>query len=363
MVQKFKQIHFMFYASLIFLIFPLIASLTGDAPIWMLGLVGLFLVAYFTVLISENQVWIWLAWIFMLVYIFIGSTSINTSYAWFTFFLSNVQIYRLRISSWRSPFLVTFLLLQIAILGTVFAIGVPTEYSLFAGIIFIFVDLLTFSLVRGRILDEMKEEQALQNSRINLLLAENERNRIGQDLHDSLGHTFAMLSVKSELAQQLLQMEAYPQAEKELAEIHQISKDSMQEVRKIVENLKKRTLASELETVVEMLALAHVETSVDNQLDHASLAPQLESTLAMILLELATNTIRHAEARQVTIQLLADERGLHLDFTDDGRGFKALTGKELHTIRDRMEPMRGRLEIVKRAHPTWIRVELPYQEG
>ncbi|MBU5894825.1 hypothetical protein JVW19_22895, partial [Vibrio cholerae O1] len=76
--------------------------------------------------------------------------------------------------------------------------------------------------------------QAKQNAQINLLLAENERNRIGQDLHDSLGHTFAMLSVKTDLALQLFQMEAYPQVEKELKEIHQISKDSMNEVRTIV---------------------------------------------------------------------------------------------------------------------------------
>ena len=62
-------------------------------------------------------------------------------------------------------------------------------------------------------------------SQINLLLAENERSRIGQDLHDSLGHTFAMLSVKTDLALQLFQMEAYPQVEKELREIQQISKN------------------------------------------------------------------------------------------------------------------------------------------
>ena len=47
-----------------------------------------------------------------------------------------------------------------------------------------------------------------------------------------------MLSVKTDLALQLFQMEAYPQVEKELKEIHQISKDSMNEVRTIVENLK-----------------------------------------------------------------------------------------------------------------------------
>ncbi len=44
-----------------------------------------------------------------------------------------------------------------------------------------------------------------------IFLAENERNRIGQDLHDSLGHTFAMLSVKTDLPSPTFQMQAYPQ--------------------------------------------------------------------------------------------------------------------------------------------------------
>ena len=132
------------------------------------------------------------------------------------------------------------------------------------------------------------------------MLAENERSRIGQDLHDSLGHTFAMLSVKTDLALQLFQMEAYPQVEKELKEIHQISKDSMNEVRTIVENLKSRTLASELETVKKMLEIAGIEVEVDNQLDKASLTKDVESTAAMVLLELATNIIKHASAEKLS---------------------------------------------------------------
>ena len=37
------------------------------------------------------------------------------------------------------------------------------------------------------------------------MLAENERNRIGQDLHDSIGHTFVMLKLKAELAEKYLE--------------------------------------------------------------------------------------------------------------------------------------------------------------
>ena len=119
--------------------------------------------------------------------------------------------------------------------------SVETEAVAFELGILTFVDLMTLGLVRIRIVEDLKEAQAKQNAQINLLLAENERSRIGQDLHDSLGHTFAMLSVKTDLALQLFQMEAYPQVEKELREIQQISKESMREVRTIVENLKCRT--------------------------------------------------------------------------------------------------------------------------
>ena len=155
---------------------------------------------------------------------------------------------------------------------------------------------MTFSLVWIRIVEDLKEAQAKQNAQINLLLAENERSCICQDLNDSLGHSFAMLSVKTDLALQLFQMEAYPQVEKELKEIHQISKDSMNEVRTIVENLKSRTLASELETIKKMLEIAGIEVQVDKHLDKASLAQDVESTATMILLELATNIIKHAQA-------------------------------------------------------------------
>ena len=83
-------------------------------------------------------------------------------------------------------------------------------------------------------------------------------------MHDSLGHTFAMLSVKTDLALQLFQMEAYPQVEKELKEIQQISKDSMNEVRTIVENLKVTDLCIRTRNCEKMLEIAGIEVQVDN---------------------------------------------------------------------------------------------------
>ena len=43
-----------------------------------------------------------------------------------------------------------------------------------------------------------------KNKYINVLIAQQERNRISQDLHDTLGHVFASLTLKSELAVKLI---------------------------------------------------------------------------------------------------------------------------------------------------------------
>ena len=114
---------------------------------------------------------------------------------------------------------------------------VEVEFLVYLLGIITFIDVMTFGLVRIRIVEDLKEAQAKQNAQINLLLAEMNAVVSVRICMIALGHTFAMLSVKTDLALQLFQMEAYPQVEKELREIQQISKESMHEVRTIVEIL------------------------------------------------------------------------------------------------------------------------------
>ncbi len=199
-------------------------------------------------------------------------------------------------------------------------------------------------------------------AQLNLFLAENKRNRIGRDLHDSLGHTFAMLSLKTELAQQLLKMSQYEQAGKELAEVHDISKQSMADVRRIIDNLKSRTLHEELITIQTMLEMSDVRVHLDNQLNIASISPSMQSSITMILLELATNIIKHAQAKHCIIYLISDARNLILDVEDDRIGFEEITGKELHSIRERLTILSGNVEILNHRKPTKIQVVIAIEE-
>ena len=363
MFERLKSIHYMFWASLIFMVFPIVPVVTGELPSWHLLIDILFILAYLGVLTTKSQRLSWLCWIIMLAYVAGYTAFVAVNYIWFFFFLSNLLTYHFGVRSFNSLHVRTFLLTQVLVVGQLVIFQeIGVEFLVFLLGIITFVDLMTFGLVRIRIVEDLKEAQAKQNAQINLLIAEHERSRIGQDLHDSLGHTFAMLSVKTDLALQLFQMEAYPQVEKELKEIHQISKDSMNEVRTIVENLKSRTLASELETVKKMLEIAGIEVQIENQLDKASLTQDVESTAAMILLELATNIIKHASAEKAYLKLERTDQELLLTVRDDGKGFATVKGNELHTVRDRVVAFSGQVELVSLKHPTEVRVHLPYKE-
>ena len=363
MLERLKSIDYMYWASLIFMVFPIVPVVTGELPSWHLLIDILFVVAYLGVLTTKSQRLSWLFWIIMLAYVAGYTAFVGVNYIWFFFFLANLLIYHFGVRSFNSLHVRTFLLAQVLVVGQLLIFQeIEVEFLVYLFGILTFVDLMTFGLVRIRIVEDLKEAQTRQNAQINLLLAENERSRIGQDLHDSLGHTFAMLSVKTDLALQLFQMEAYPQVEKELKEIQQISKESMREVRTIVENLKSRTLTSELETVKKMLEIAGIEMETDNQLDTASLTQELESTASMILLELVTNIIKHAQASKAYLKLERTEKELILTVSDDGCGFAFIKGDELHTVRDRVLPFSGEVRVISQKQPTEVQVRLPYKE-
>ena len=363
MLERLKSIDYMYWASLIFMVFPIVPVVTGELPSWHLLIDILFVLAYLGALTTKSQRLSWLCWVIMLAYVAGNTAFVGVNYIWFFFFLANLLIYHFGVRSFNSLHVRTFLLAQFLVVGQLLIFQeVEVEFLVYLLGIITFIDLMTFGLVRIRIVEDLKEAQAKQNAQINLLLAENERSRIGQDLHDSLGHTFAMISVKTDLALQLFQIQAYSQVEKELREIQQISKESMREVRTIVENLKSRTLTSELETVKKMLEIAGIEVEIANQLDTASLTQELESTASMILLELVTNIIKHAQASKAYLKLERTEKELILTVSDDGCGFASIKGDEFHTVRDRVLPFSGEVSVISQKHPTEVQVRLPYKE-
>ena len=354
MFRTYQKNDFAYFVSLIFLVFPVLGVLGGYYPVWTLVLTGLFTIAYLLMVYLKKAYskWIPFLWFYTLAYIIFMSITFQGGMMWFVFFNVNLLVWRFEdsISSYRFlSFLATLLILT----SSSFLLTDDLGTHLMSMAILLFS--LGMYYFQNRIRQERKMEEA--NRTINILSAENERNRIGRDLHDTLGHTFAMMSLKTELALKQMDKEQYDAARKNLEELNQISRDSMYEVREIVNKLKYRTVAEELLELERLFDLSDIVLTVDSSLDLDSLSPVSQSTLSMVLRELANNVIKHSQADSCQIRL-SRNRGIILEFEDDGCGFKEVTGQELHSIRERLSLVDGDLEILSQSHPTIIRVHL-----
>ena len=354
MFRTYQKNDFAYFVSLIFLVFPVLGVFGGYFPVWTIVLSGLFTIAYLLMVYLKKAYskWIPFLWFYTLAYIIFMTLTFQGGMMWFIFFNVNLLVWRFEdsISSYRFlSFLATLLILT----SSSFLLTDDLGTHLMSMAILLFS--LGMYYFQNRIRQERKMEEA--NRTINILSAENERNRIGRDLHDTLGHTFAMMSLKTELALKQMDKEQYEAARKNLEELNQISRDSMYEVREIVNKLKYRTVAEELLELERLFDLSDIVLTVDSSLDLDSLSPVSQSTLSMVLRELANNVIKHSQADSCQIRL-SRNRGIILEFEDDGCGFKEVTGQELHSIRERLSLVDGDLEILSQSHPTIIRVHL-----
>ena len=354
MFRTYQKNDFAYFVSLIFLVFPVLGVFGGYFPVWTIVLTGLFTIAYLLMVYLKKAYskWIPFLWFYTLAYIIFMTLTFQGGMMWFVFFNVNLLVWRFEdsVSSYRFlSFLATLLILT----SSSFLLTDDLSTHLMSMAILLFS--LGMYYYQNRIRQERKMEE--QNRTINILSAENERNRIGRDLHDTLGHTFAMMSLKTELALKQMDKEQYDAARKNLEELNQISRDSMYEVREIVNKLKYRTVAEELLELERLFDLSDIVLTVDSSLDLDSLSPVSQSTLSMVLRELANNVIKHSQADSCQIRLSCN-RGIILEFEDDGCGFKEVTGQELHSIRERLSLVDGDLEILSQSHPTIIRVHL-----
>ncbi|MBS6655125.1 MAG: sensor histidine kinase [Streptococcus sp.] len=354
MFRTYQKNDFAYFVSLIFLVFPVLGVFGGYFPVWTIVLTGLFTIAYLLMVYLKKAYskWIPFLWFYTLAYIIFMTLTFQGGMMWFVFFNVNLLVWRFEdsVSSYRFlSFLATLLILT----SSSFLLTDDLSTHLMSMAILLFS--LGMYYYQNRIRQERKMEE--QNRTINILSAENERNRIGRDLHDTLGHTFAMMSLKTELALKQMDKEQYDAARKNLEELNQISRDSMYEVREIVNKLKYRTVAEELLELERLFDLSDIVLTVDSSLDLDSLSPVTQSTLSMVLRELANNVIKHSQADSCQIRL-SRNLGIILEFEDDGCGFKEVTGQELHSIRERLSLVDGDLEILSQSHPTIIRVHL-----
>lgn len=358
MFQLREKNYFLFYAALVYLLFPIVGVVEGDYPFWTFFLTVGFAMSYILSFNLEMIYYKWqlLLWTYMLAYVIFMSIYANIGMAWFFFYGINILVWH-----FKSPIKSYPTLSYIASLLSVLLFYQIHQNDIFYKTMSLVIAIVMLSMWlfmrRVQIDRQLKDELYQKNQYINLLTAENERNRIGRDLHDTLGHTFAMLTVKTELALKQLEKEKFEQVQQQLRDIQSISKSSMSDVRLLISDISQRSLDDELKTITSMFDLSGIQLTVDNSLFGTDLSTSLEGTISMILRELTTNIIKHARAKKCQLTLKKEQKFV-IEVRDDGCGFSNVTGKELHSIRERIEAFKGEIDIVSKAHPTIIRVSL-----
>jgi two-component system sensor histidine kinase DesK len=173
------------------------------------------------------------------------------------------------------------------------------------------------------------------------LAVQEERNRFARDLHDILGHSLTVITVKAELAGKLI--EANPQrAATEVADVESLARAALADVRAAVAGYRELSLAGELVSAKAALQAAEIKPDLPTTVDEVP--EQNRELFAWVVREGVTNVIRHSGAKRCTIRITASQ----IEVIDDGKGPTpggGASGHGLVGIRERADQAEAGLQV------------------
>ncbi|MFT4009106.1 MAG: histidine kinase [Nocardioidaceae bacterium] len=152
-----------------------------------------------------------------------------------------------------------------------------------------------------------------RRARTEEVLLQQERNRFAQDLHDILGHSLTVITVKAELANRLFDVDL-DRARAEVEDLERLARDALADVRRAVHGYKDLSLTSEIAHARRALESAGIEAILPKFVDHVD--GDLRDLFAWTIREGVTNVVRHSAATSCTVELYPDR----VVVSDDGRG-------------------------------------------
>ncbi|HEO8419759.1 TPA: sensor histidine kinase [Yersinia enterocolitica] len=283
------------------------------------------------------------------------------SYVYFSFFLS----YFIGNIKKRIPF---FILYFIHLAVTTFAIyfkiiigdSLLIKQLPFVLIIWFGVILLPLTIQNRKEKDQLQEKLEDANKRISDLVKLEERQRIARDLHDTLGQKLSLIGLKSDLARKLVYKDP-EQARLELKDIQHASRTALNEVRKMVSEMRGIKLKDELHLVKKIVEAAEISLTYDiaSNLRISSIA---ENIISMCLKEAVTNVVRHSNSTTCNISINQNKKETIMEIKDNGTTpFKeedAHKGNGLAGMRERLDFINGTLEITANAG-TIVKIVVP----
>jgi two-component system sensor histidine kinase DesK len=281
---------------------------------------------------GARRFWTWYA---VLAALFLAELPFARAAAFlFCLYLSVIIAGRLGVRSWPH-------VAVMAIAALLVPVAIPSWHVSLAGSIGDFTPLAipVAAVLTCAVLQVLRGNQALAEARAEVarLAAENERIRIARDLHDLLGHSLTTITVKAALARRLGAADPV-RAVGQIAEVEELCRQALTDVRAAVSGYRDVTLAGELARGRELLRAAGVAADLPTATDVVD--PAHQELLGWAVREGLTNVVRHSRAGTCAVRL--SQSGVEI--TDDGVGAAAPAGNGLRGLRERVMAAGGSVE-------------------
>lgn len=315
----------------------------------------LFFITYRIAFISNGwSVYLWTC-------ILIGISFISTylfNYVYFSFYIA----YLIGNIKKRIPFMTLYIIHIISTIASI-NLNIVLKEELFLNqlpfviMLCISIILLPFSIYNRKERGELQEKLEDANKRISELVKLEERQRISRDLHDTLGQKLSLIGLKSDLARKLIYKDP-EQARHELKDVQQTARTALNEVRKMVSQMRGIRLKEELIYVKQFLKAAQIHLIMEKETTLTDVPLLTENILSMCLKEAVNNVVRHSHASTCYISIDQSRKGVEIMIRDDGIGNVTKTnlvkGNGLTGMKERLEFVNGSLEISSKKGTTLL---------
>ena len=334
--------------SLYFFVMP---TYRHSIAVWMefAILYAVFLILYFLVAELRGR-WQTIAFVLFFLHAFLYYSFSEKAYGVFAYPFTMLCLFVARL---RTLFLV-LIAMMVGVVAETLYLGRPfatADNVLFLCVIF---GLSNFAFAQQTRANSLLERA---NSEIERLSAEAERERIARDLHDLLGHTLSVITMKLDLARRLLSHDS-DRARNEIVEAEQTARSALAEVREAVSGYRAEGLDAEMSRARRSLLSADVKLTTT--LAPVNLSSSQVDVLCLALREAVTNIVRHAHATVCHVALLEKDRTIHFTIEDNGRGGEIREGNGLHGMRERLQSLAGAVKLTGLANGgTRLELTLP----
>jgi two-component system sensor histidine kinase DesK len=177
---------------------------------------------------------------------------------------------------------------------------------------------------------------------------------MARDMHDILGHSLTVITVKAELAGRLVGSDP-ERAGREIADVERLSREALADVRATIGGYREVNLARELVNAKSALTAAGIDADLPGAIDEVP--GERRELFGWAVREGVTNVVRHSAARHCWVRIASD----HVEVLDDGQGMTE--GPDEEPAADQRVPGHGLSGLRDRARAAGATISVGAGEG